>query len=74
MPPVNPRVFTVISKEEEKELKRIAKRLDVPVSWIARQALRKVISARKQSTRDLRNWLSEIHSSRRNSPVGGASE
>lgn len=57
MPPVNPRVSAVVSAKEKRELESIAKRLGFPVSWIVRQACKKVIGAKSEKTNELRNWL-----------------
>lgn len=48
MPPVQPRVSFTISEAEKSALERLAKRLDRPVSWVVRDAVRKRLDAEEE--------------------------
>lgn len=43
MPPVNPRVSTVVSDDEHADLVEIADRLHVSVSWVLRALVRDLL-------------------------------
>jgi len=47
MPPVMPRVSTVVSPQEKRALEKLARKLDRPVSWIVREGIRKMLATPK---------------------------
>jgi len=59
MPPVNPRVSTVLSDEEVEKLKAIAERYDLTVAWLVRAAINHVLVKSEQESDRFVQWLHE---------------
>lgn len=59
MPPVNPRVSTVLSEEEVEKLKAIAEKYDLTVAWLLRAAINHVLVKSEQESDRFVKWLHE---------------
>lgn len=59
MPPVNPRVSTVLTEAEVGKLKAIAEQYDLTVAWIVRAAITHVLQKSEQEEDRFIQWLHE---------------
>lgn len=59
MPPVNPRVSTVLSEAEVERLKAIAEQYDLTVAWLVRAAINHVLVQSEQESDRFVQWLHE---------------
>jgi len=59
MPPVNPRVSTVLSEQEVEKLKTIAEQYDLTVAWLVRAAINHVLVKSEQESDRFIQWLHE---------------